>query len=209
MKFNIDIKNIKVTKVQQKLFAAAFIIIAAVIVFIVFIFIPQMNRFEAMKSELASTEKEIAEIKTTTGTTGDEPMAKALEALQNKFKLLNAKLPPKEELILRELPNFANRFGVEIKSMQPQKKRAITKIGDMDVTIKGHTVEEFQIAIVAAGRYKEIGEYLHALKNEFPAAIRIIGFNMTQTPGGGGRLAVNFSIMTFLVSETAPTSTGG
>lgn len=195
-----DIKNIKLTKKQKKLAVIAGLIVAAIVIFLKFIYLPQKARFEELKKELRMAEEEIGDIKKTAGAEEEKSMGVALEGLQKKFKDLETRFPDKEEMILRELPAFANRFGIEIKSMQPQKKRAVKEIDKSEFTVTGYTVEDIEIAIFAVGRYKNLGEYIKALKEEFPALIRINKLSMSRAGGEDGMsLNINMTITAYLL----------
>ena len=192
-----DIKNIKFTKKQQKLAIIAGVIIAAVVIFFKFIYMPQKTRFEELKRELQTAEEEIGEIKKTAGAEEEKSMAVALEGLQNRLKSLDRMFPDKEEMVLRELPAFANKFGIEIKSMQPQKKREVK-----DMAVRGYKVEDIQIAISAVGRYRNLGEYIKALKEEFPALVRINKLSMSRAGGEDGMsLDIGMTITAYLLSS--------
>ncbi len=202
----MDLKKIRSTEGQRKILAIAGIVLLAFVVFIWLIYIPQRNRFENLKRELRAMEAEIAEIKKSAYVTDDESMVKSLDALLRKFKVLHARFPSKEEAILRDLPVYAERCGIEIKSMQPQKKRSVTDINGRAVSIPGYAIEEMQIAITAMGRYKAFGEYVRLLKEEFSAVIKISKVQMTQGPAGAERtLGITMGITAYLL---VPSSEG-
>src|SRR3989338_3119968 len=200
----IDVKNIKLTKAQKKLAMIAGIVILAFIIFIRFIYLPQRARFEELKKELELAEKEIGEIKKTAGAEEEKTMATALASLQKKLKTLEARFPDKEEMILRELPAFANKFGIEIKSMQPQKKREVKGTGKEEVIVKGYKLEDIQIAISAVGRYRNLGEYIKALREGFPAIIKINSLALSRGRGEDEvSLNISMTITAYLLSPAA------
>ena len=199
----IDLKRIKVSRERKKVLIIAGIVIVACFVFIRLIYLPQGKRFEGLKKELQETNAEISQIKATAGISGqDVSMAKSLDALQKKLKAMDGKFPSKEEMVLREIPNFANRYGVQITTMQPSKKRVVTAIGGEAVGISGYVIEELQVGISAAGNYRNLGEYLRALRETFPTHVKIN--NLSLSIGGKkdlGILNISFSITTYLVAE--------
>jgi hypothetical protein len=121
---------------------------------------------------------------------------------------LDEKFPSKEEALLRALPSYAQRYGIEIRSMQPQKKRAASAIDGVEVAIAGYRVMEIQISIAAAGTYKSVGEYARALKEEFPALIKVNSLELSSPAPGRGKeaqkiLNINMSITAYLLTPSS------
>ena len=200
----ISLKSIGSTDEQRKILIIAGIIALAFVIFITLIYLPQKKRFENLKKELRAMETEIREVKRAVGVTGDESMVKSLDALLKRFKTLNEKFPLKDEAILRELANYAHRCGIEVKTIQPQKKRAIANIDGTEVSIAGYSIEELNISILALGTYKNFGEYVRLLKKDFPALIRINSLQFTGSAQEGKNIVnIGMSVTAYVLSPAS------
>jgi hypothetical protein len=204
----ISFKDMRPMGEQRKILIISVLVVLAFLVFVRLIYVPQKKRFEVLKKELQTMEAEIREIKKNVGVTGDESMVRSLDVLLKRFKSLDEKFPSKEEALLRALPSYAQRYGIEIRSMQPQKKRAASAIDGVEVAIAGYRVMEIQISIAAAGTYKSVGEYARALKEEFPALIKVNSLELSSPAPGRGKeaqkiLNINMSITAYLLTPSS------
>ncbi len=196
-----------VTGEQRRIFIVIGIVILAFFVLVRFIYIPQKKRFEGLKKELSFNEAEIGRLKNMLGVTNEEAIAKSLDALQARMKAVNAKFSLKEETVLRELPNFAGRFNVKVKSMQPQRKKIVSQIEGIPVAVTGYDIMEMQIAIAATGTYKGIGSFLRLLRDEFPSPMMVNNLKLSRDAGESSEgLKMTCDMTTYLLS---PQGKGG
>ena len=192
-----DFKKFKLSGSREKIIVLTAIIVSAFIVFFKFIYLPHSNELEKLKKDASALESEISGIKAEAN--GGQSLEGTIIKLQNRFVELENKFPQKEEVILRELPAFAQKAGIEIRSMNPGKKQKLKDLAGKPVVMEGCSVEEMNVSIDIRAPYRTVGEYIRMLKEDFPAFVRVVSVGMAKEDASN--LKVNLSLAFYLVSK--------
>ena len=197
--------NITVTKFHKNIIIAAAIVGLLFILFLVLVYLPSKNKINKLNAEIFAVQAEISRIRG--GLDKNKSMEQNIIGLNEKLKDINVKLPPKEEIILRELTDAAKKFGIEVVSMSPEKKKVVTDIDGSPVRVKDYFVKEMSVSMTAKTYYKKLGDFLIYIRENFPVAARVKDVSMSGSASGAdadsGLLSVNLKFDTYMLSTSA------
>lgn len=166
IKLPIDIKNIDIRNIDLKdsktqvLILAVLITIIAFILYLNFIFFPQVVRVATlvgktikMRAELKSAKSIIAQ---------EDTVKKNLDEYKDKVELYEKKLPAEQEIpsLLENLSNMAKSSNIKIVGIMP----ALSYFKDQKGG-KSQIYQEIPILITAKSGYHELGYFLSDLEN--------------------------------------------
>ena len=185
---------------NKKILIITAVCIVVIAVFWAFIYFPASNRLKAVKAELDSLKREISDIESSPGEkTGD--IARMVESLQRDFKQINRKFPAQEEDALKLLSSAANRLKIEIAYIRPQQKKPTVNPQGGPVLIDGSQCCSMAIAMEMTGLYKDIGEYLKWLREDFPPLITIEDISITRDETRMPQLKVKMELVLYALGE--------
>lgn len=173
---------------ENKTFVYAAAIVALFAVLVVLVYLPMRHKLEGHKAELLGINAEVAAIKKSMP--GGKSIDEATRALKADLGTLENKFPGKEEVILRELSTLATKLGIGIDEMRPEKKRAVSSVNGVSVSIRDANVEEMSVGLRVKTYYKTLGDFIRALKKESPIFVSIETVNMSR-PAGGDKALLN------------------
>lgn len=187
---------IAVTEAQKKILIIMGIVILAFIVFIVFIYLPLRRESIRIRKEYHAIEAEVNQIKKTAGQ--GKSLEESIVMLRKKLDAMNAKLPEKEEVVIRELSNALTNLGIEVVSIKPQRKAPLAEGGG----IRGASVQEMPISISLKTSYKTLGEFFRLVREDLPVFLRADTVRMSKAPGKDTNLlTVDVHLNSYLVSS--------
>ena len=197
--------NITITKFHKNIIIAAAIVGLLFVLFLVLVYLPSKNKINKLNAEIFAVQAEISRIRS--GLDKNKSMEQNIIGLNEKLKDINVKLPPKEEIILRELTDAAKKFGIEVVSMSPEKKKVVTDIDGSPVRVKDYFVKEMSVSMTAKTYYKKLGDFLIYIRENFPVAARVKDVSMSGSASGAdadsGLLSVNLKFDTYMLSTSA------
>jgi Tfp pilus assembly protein PilO len=182
----------KISRQQKKIFSAALIVAASIIFFWLFIYMPQSRKFERIKKELAATESRIAQI---TSLAEGKDLSAAVSGLKVTLLKVLSQLPMDDEKVIAYLSDGARRLKVEVKNIAPQQARPV------DTGVPGYQIMEFPISLNLNAEYRAIGEYLSALRNNFPILIRVRDIQIQSKGFGRADLDAAVQLSAYLAVE--------
>lgn len=195
----MKIPNIKITESQRKIIISTAMIAVIFFALIISVYVPAYNRLTEIKKELRKAEIETAELKKYTAD-GNKPLEEVVIALKKHSIDAAARFPGNEDIILRELPELANKSGVKITSIKPQKKAPIDEIGGIRVDLTAYDVQMLPVSFSMTATYRSLGRFFRALKTDFPVFVRVDGVFMEKT-GINDTLSANTDLSIFLLSR--------
>jgi type IV pilus assembly protein PilO len=159
---NIDLKSIdlKNTQTQALLLAVSAVLVASVL-YLYFIFVPQVVRVFKMT---ANTGKVRLELKSARVMVKDfEGLKSGLKECSQKVESYEKKLPAEQEIpaLLENLSTMAKDSNVKIVSIVP----AMSYFKDDKLSNKSPIYREIPILITAKSSYHELGRFLSNLEN--------------------------------------------
>lgn len=157
------------------------IIISGVIVLVFFfvwllIFLPVRANVNKMKTELAEVEGEIHIFERTVSET--KTLAKCIENLKTKSKVLENKFSKDLEESLKTLFNFADMFNLKIISLKPSIKKLLLDENGMEVKAEGKTYQIIYVNLVMKGSYGNLVRFRELLEVKLPGFVSIETLNI-------------------------------
>ena len=179
----------KLSKEQEKIIYITGIAVVFLALFIVFVYSPQKRRLSDIKKKLDYTESEIAEINRITQ---GKPLEQAVSDMKLRLKDLTARLPFRVEDVVKNLSDAAREYKVEIKNI------AFDAEQKFPAKIPGHNIKELPISMKLSCEYRNIGEYLHKLRADFPILVRVRELAIEGRGEGVPQLEVSLGISAYL-----------
>ncbi|MFC1708654.1 type 4a pilus biogenesis protein PilO [Candidatus Omnitrophota bacterium] len=179
----------KITRRQTKLIVACFIVVAALICFWIFVYGPQSEKLRSVKKDLAFIESQITQIDSIIQ--GRELSGVVID-LNSQLISLVSFLPANQEEIISNLSNRARKFDIEIKSINPQVKVLLEE------EVSGYDIQELPILVNLQCGFKNLGEFLNALRINFPVLVRVKSLNIKGQGEGKPILDINLEILAYL-----------
>jgi len=180
------------TKEQQKIIYTGLMVFAFFVCFWVLIYGPQSKRLSRLKSELARTEDQIAEI-SRLAPGGD--LVGAVRALKIKLDSVTGQFPSQDEVVIRDILEGARRLKIDVDNVNPGEIKPI------DTEVKGYVISEFPISMHLSCDYRTLGEYLYALRKDFPVLVKLKQLDIKGNGEGRLNLDINLQILAYLASE--------
>ncbi|MCM8789999.1 MAG: type 4a pilus biogenesis protein PilO [Candidatus Omnitrophica bacterium] len=193
----LDIKKLAVyfsglTKTQKKIIITAVVIFLVLQLIYLFICRPQSRRFAKVKAELNQVEAKTAEIlKIASG----KDLSAAVKDLKINFLQASNKLPAQEETVIHSLLDSAKKLKIDVKNVTPLGRIAVTG------SISGYIVEGLPIKLHLSCEYRQLGEFLALLRNNFPVLVELK--NISIKGRGEGKVGLNayLEIQAYLSKE--------
>ena len=186
---------------NKKILIIAAVCIGVIAVFWAFMYFPASNRLKALKAELTSLKREIFDIESRSEKKAGD-IARMIESLHRDFKQINQKFPAEEEGALKLLSSAANRLKIEIAYMRPQQKKAVLNGQGSPILIDSSHCCSIPISMEMTGLYKDIGEYLRWLKEDFPPLITVEDISITRDESRIPQLNVKMELVLYVLGET-------
>lgn len=142
-------------------------IILTFLVFLFFIYSPKKRQMKAIEIKFKDVEKEIEKIESIAG--GADKIDVSLSEFNRQLKDIDKKLPKSEETAIKELSAFASKSGIEVISIKQQN----IKKGSVQPETADFQYMELPITMDVKCAYRNLGEYLRILQEEFPTLVLI------------------------------------
>lgn len=178
------------TKKQQKIIYSGIIVLVTILAILIFVYLPQKAKLEGIKKELKAVDGQIAQLNELSQ--GRE-LVEVVQELNAKFKEISDLLPRREEEVVRALSELARSIGIEIKNLVPSEKELL------DVQVSGFVIERQKISLDLICNFKMLGEYLHALRDEFPFLVSFEELTVNGQGEGEYRLLIGLRLSAYLV----------
>jgi hypothetical protein len=158
-------------------------VVAFLLIFWLFIYLPSSRKLKAIKEELHSAQTKIDQINKIVG---EKELAQVVTDLTKKLSDLKSKLPGKDEAIISNLSQRARELKVETKK--------ISILGKMPLEnpVAGSNIEKLSLSLELSGEFKALGEYIDNLRNNFPVLITIDKLSISGQ--GEGRYSLDASL---------------
>ncbi|MFH1414392.1 MAG: hypothetical protein ABIG56_06055 [Candidatus Omnitrophota bacterium] len=183
----------RITREQKKIIFIASIIVVFLICFWVFIYRPQSEKFNSIKKELKNTKTKIEEIN---NIIRGRDLVEAVKDLNIEFNQMVNLLILEDEDVISHLSEFARKLKIEVKDIIPSKRELF------EGQVVGYDIEVLPISLSLVCEYKNLGDYLNFLWEDFPALVRIKQLQIFEEGGGDNPfLDVRLQILAYLVKE--------
>jgi len=182
----------KLSKEQIKIIYISAIALVFLICFWLFVYSPQSRKLVMIKQQLANTENEIIVI---TELTKGKEMALAVQDLSVELEDIVSKLPLGEEDVIYNLSEEARNLNIEVQNITPAGRIPL------EGEISGYMIEELPIALSLVCDYRQLGDYLEILRNDFPVLVRVRNLDIVGQGEGIPQLEISLGVSAYLVKR--------
>ncbi|MBM3251736.1 MAG: hypothetical protein FJZ11_03030 [Candidatus Omnitrophica bacterium] len=165
------------------------VILAFFFCFWFFVYRPQIRRLISIQREFNDTEAQIVEI---TQLAHGQDFAQAVKGLEIKFGQLSNLIPKGEDEIINNLSEEARRLKIKVENITSSGGRLL------DYQVAGYSVEESPISMNLICEYRQLGEYLKSLRDNFPVLVRIKQVEIQAKGATNPDLEVSLQILAFI-----------
>ena len=120
--------------------------------------------------------------------------------LETRYKELNSKFPEKEEGALGALSDLAKKHKIEIRSIRSQPKSFFLDENAQKIEIDGKVCQIFLVSMEIRTSYRDLVEYIDALKEYLPAYVTIESMRINKEASGSLKLNVALDLALYLLS---------
>lgn len=192
MKIKIEKFSLMISRIvreQNKYIYIGLIIFFLLFCFWFFIYLAEARRFNRIRSESALIENRIEEI---LSIAKGKNLALAIQGLRVDLTNLRNKLAAGDEAVIYNLSEAAKKSRLTVRSINRGSKQLLEN------KIPGYIVEELLVSLNLSGEYKEIGEYLRNLKEDFPLLVQVKQIEMKGKGEGQDDLEATLQVGAYL-----------
>lgn len=181
----------RLTKEQKKIILISGIAFTAIVIFWIFIYGPQSRKLSAIRKELQYTESQIRNINyLIQGKELSEAVKDLAEQLNRKANLILVS----EEDLIHNLSEEARELNIKVKNIKPSGKQSTHQVA-------GYNIEESFISMNLSCEFRELGEYLNILRDNFPMLTKIRKLSINGKGEGRANLDVSLHISAYLAKD--------
>lgn len=179
----------KLSKEQKKIIYIFSVVGVFFFLFWLFVYIPQNSQLKGIKYKLGLAEAEIEEINRISY---GKPLPEAVRDLNLRLQKAALKVPVRDEEVVKELSEAARKLKIVLKNISLSNSFSLAS------KVPGYKIEELPISIKLNCEYREIGQYLNDLRDNFPVLIKIKSLLIQGGGEGQNNLDVDLQISAFL-----------
>jgi hypothetical protein len=187
----------KISPAQKNIIIAGAVALAAFLLFMFLVFLPNRKSVMALRLELISTERQIHEIQAMPGEVKN--MEKGMQLLQERFRQLEGKCSLGEEDSVQMLSDTARKMNIELVSIKPQAKAPFLDENNQEVTLEGAVCRKVSILMELKCSYKDLVRYVTFLRESYPGLVSIEKIRINKNASGPSRLNVELVITLYLL----------
>ena len=161
----------KISLTQKKIIVLSFIIIATFFIFGFYIYLPNKNASDKIKSELNNVKAQIEEIEILVGKA--RTLGEGVKEIRQLNQELRDRFPHKEEEALSALSEFAREMNIEVVSIEPQPKKVFLDENGNRVEVENKVCQSVFVSIKMKSSYKDLIRYIETLKDSLPVFVSI------------------------------------
>jgi len=169
----------------------------AFLTFWVFVYLPSRQKLKELKNEFSIVKNQIRQIEGMFGK--GEKMERDKRMLEVQYQNINSKFPEKEEEALGMLSDIAKKFKTKVYSISSQPKVFILDEVGKKLEVQGKFCQKILILMKIKASYRDLSEYIDALKESLPAYITIESFVIRNDASGSLKLAVDLNLVLYLL----------
>jgi len=182
-------------QMRTNIIAAIFVL--AFLITLIFLYLPSTRKINNLKNKLSVVQSRIRKIEGIFNAGGE--MKKGREMVEVRYRLISSKFPSKEEEALGMLSDIAKNFNSEVYSVSSRPKEFILDKNGKRLEVKGKFCQTILISMKIKASYRDLIEYIDALKESLPAYITIESLTMRKDVSGSSKLHVNLSLILYLL----------
>ena len=187
-----------ITPSQKKIIIFTGAAVTAVTLLGLFVYLPAVREISLLKGEVSGIRDQIEQIEASVGQ--GHSIADGIEALKNKYRVLDAKFPVKEEEALGLLSEFARKCNITIVAIKSQPKVEFLDAKGQKAGIEGKICQILPVSIEAKSNYNDLGKYIEMLGESLPAYATVEKVKIYKESGGIPSLRVTIELNLYLLT---------
>ena len=164
----------------------------------VFMYFPSRQMAKRLKNELSVVKNQIRQIERIFGK-GDK-MERSKKMLEARYQNVSSKFPKKEEEAMRMLSDIAKKFKTEVNSVSSRPKEFVFDGDGKKLEVQGEFCQKILVSMKIKANYKDLIEYIDALKETLPAYITIESLVIRKDTSGSLKLNVDLNLILYLLA---------
>ncbi|MEO5658024.1 MAG: type 4a pilus biogenesis protein PilO [Nitrospiria bacterium] len=197
LKFDLNMDVLKALPTYQKALLAAILLIAVVVAFVWFVYIPKHAEIVALDQQIAQINNEISINQAKARRLDD--LKRENEALAAQLAILKEQLPPESEVasLLKQVSDLGIKTGLDFKLWRPTDRRPGAS----------GLYNEIPVEVEVAGGYHAIATFFDRI-GKLPRIVNVSGLKMSNVRIEKGRLMIQttFRATAFAAVEGPPAS---
>jgi hypothetical protein len=185
------------SKDYKKIFLSVGVLLMAVVVVLVFGYLPLKRDVVAKRVTLAAMQFKIQALDSLME--NDKTIAERVHIFRDRVSSLKAKFPAQEKEALKAITKVAGQLKLVIVSMQSQP--AVDVVDDLNqpLEVEGLKCRSVVVAVDMKGSFKNFMIFINQLEDQLPyfTIRRFVIIRDTQMPG---QLLINFEMNVYLLS---------
>jgi|SRR3989338_400016 len=187
-----------ITLSQRKIIIVTAAAVAVVVLLSLFVYLPAVRKISLLKGEHSGIQDQIEQIEAIVSQ--GHSIAEGIEALKNKYRVLDAKFPVKEEEALGLLSEFARKCNITIVAIKSQPKVEFLDTKGQKAGIEGKICQILPVSIEAKSNYNDLGKYIEMLGESLPAYATVEKVKIYKESGGIPSLRVTIELNLYLLT---------
>jgi hypothetical protein len=124
---------------------------------------------------------------------------KVLDYFKGKERDLDRRFPDTAEKSLLMLTDYANKFGVRIEQIRPEKPRKVVNARGRILDVNGKACSCVQVSLKFKGEYYNLVKYLDALRRVLPAFLVVRDLSIENSFSPALKLEGNLHLSLYLL----------
>jgi superfamily II RNA helicase len=171
----------KLSLIEKKLAIAAFLTAMVLVIFVLCVLLPAQRSLQRARRNLAALEQEIRKAEEVLSQ--EENSAEGLKTLEVKLRQIDSRFASSDEDALKALSEAMRRFNLEVVLLEPAQKAVYLNRRNQEVTLDGKTCYKLGVSLQLNSGYKELVNFLSALKQELPIFATIEKIKIIKAQG--------------------------
>ena len=195
----INVQKDRITYSQIAIFVWGLSIVFGVVLFYQFVDGPSDSRVLDIQDRVDLVESRLKWMTQTMDAIPDP--GKVLDHFRETDRELGRRFPDAAEKSLLMLPDYANKFGVRVERIQPEKPRRVVNARGGTLGADGKVCYGVQVSLKFKGEYYNLVKYLGALRKVLPAFLVVRNISIENSFSSAPKLEGNLDLSLYLLER--------
>lgn len=188
----------KLSLPQKNMLVLIFTVVCAFVVFCFFVYFPTWNSIIQIKENLSNVENQIREIEAMVGKS--ETIDESKSTLREMFTHLNSKFSQDEKESFKMISDFARKLNIGIISIRPTPRTPFLDTDNQKIIVEGKVCQKIGLSMEMRCSYKDLVEYIKALKESLPAVFAVERLKITKDTAATVKLYITLDLNLYTLS---------
>ena len=174
---------------------------AALILFIIFVYMPQHHKVSKLKSQSKETEKQIEMSKAMLGDLNK--LGHVLAQMQQELAAFEKRIPDTKHMshILSEVPTMAKASNIEVISIKPQKPVQLLDKDRQPLTLNEMPLMKIEVDLGLRASYRDLAEYIKKIQESLKILATINEITVSKGEGVEPLLEANLILTAYVIDK--------